>query len=146
MFVTEPLLNAFKDTFKRAQRGLFNGKKVQFGNNKPESNHKTRRRWLPNIQEKQLYSQLHNKMLKIKVTASALRTIDKKGGLDQYLLSTRDTKLFSEFGIAMKRDLEVILQRKGWTKNPNTWKVAPPADGKIRKPKSKTTLAKVTHL
>ncbi|KAI9595597.1 hypothetical protein BDF19DRAFT_395149 [Syncephalis fuscata] len=94
------------NTFKRAQRGLFDGKHIQFGNNKPFSLKKTRRTWLPNVQNKRLYSDILGRMVRFRVTAAALRTIDKKGGLDNYLLKTRDDKLASEAGVRLKRVLE----------------------------------------
>ncbi|RKP08256.1 hypothetical protein THASP1DRAFT_7130, partial [Thamnocephalis sphaerospora] len=89
-------------TFKRAQRGLFAGKHIQFGNNKPFSLKKTRRIWLPNVQRKRLYSEILGSMVQLKVTTAALRTIDKKGGLDNYLLKTREEKLNSEAGVRLK--------------------------------------------
>jgi large subunit ribosomal protein L28 len=49
---------------------------------------KTRRRWNPNVQYKKLYSEVLDEMIKFHVTASALRSIDKYGGLDNYLLKS----------------------------------------------------------
>ncbi|RKP25781.1 hypothetical protein SYNPS1DRAFT_7056, partial [Syncephalis pseudoplumigaleata] len=100
------------NTFKRAQRGLFAGKHIQFGNNKPFSLKKTRRVWLPNVQSKRLYSEILGRVVRFKVTAAALRTIDKKGGLDNYLLGTRDDKLASEAGVRLKRVLQEKLAAK----------------------------------
>lgn len=74
--------------FKRADRGLID-KTIQFGNNVPKSKHKTRRTWLPNIQTKNIYSATLGQFVKIKVTASVQRTIDKRGGLDEYLLKEK---------------------------------------------------------
>ncbi|KAG2177692.1 hypothetical protein INT44_008206 [Umbelopsis vinacea] len=99
-------------TFKRAQRGLFGGKHIQFGNNNPFSKTKTRRNWLPNVQSKKLYSELLDAHFSLKVTTSVIRTIDKKGGLDKYLLETRNKNLFSEKAVTMKRDLQQVLKTK----------------------------------
>ncbi|KAF8336262.1 ribosomal L28 family-domain-containing protein [Cantharellus anzutake] len=89
-------LSATQNIFKRAQKGLFGGAIKQFGNNVPKSKHKTPRTWLPNIQSKRLYSETLNKTLHLKVTPRVLRTIDKYGGLDQYLLGVKDTTLGEE--------------------------------------------------
>ncbi|ORY91839.1 ribosomal L28 family-domain-containing protein [Syncephalastrum racemosum] len=99
-------------TFQRAQRGLFGGKHIQFGNNNPFSKKKTRRTWLPNVQSKKLYSDALQKFIDLKVTTSILRTIDKKGGLDRYLLDTRDKNLFSEKALELKGQITRSLQRK----------------------------------
>lgn len=66
-----------RQPFKRAQTGLFGGKTIQFGNNVPFSKHKTRRTWLPNVQRKDLRSEILGKELSVKVTTRALRTIRK---------------------------------------------------------------------
>ncbi|KAK0538610.1 hypothetical protein OC842_001242 [Tilletia horrida] len=80
-------------TFKRAQRGLYDGKIIQFGNNVPKSRQKTRRTWLPNVQQQRVFSELLDRDVRIKLTTSALRSIKKAGGLDRYLASTKDTIL-----------------------------------------------------
>ncbi len=50
---------------------------------------KTRRYWRPNVLRKRLWSQSLNTYLRIRVTARVLRTIDKCGGLDEYLLGEK---------------------------------------------------------
>ncbi|KAJ1817381.1 hypothetical protein LPJ56_001302 [Coemansia sp. RSA 2599] len=89
----------------RHMDGLFGGVAVQHGNNKPKSLHKTRRVWLPNIQTVKLYSEILQEQLKIRVTTRVLRTIDKKGGLDNYLLKTKDKNIASKFGLELKEKL-----------------------------------------
>ena len=73
----------------RSRRGLYDGKDVRFGNNVPFSMKKTRRRWNPNVQEKRVYSEILDAMIPFHLTTSALRSIDKYGGLDQYLLKSQ---------------------------------------------------------
>ncbi|KAI9471542.1 hypothetical protein LPJ78_002450 [Coemansia sp. RSA 989] len=85
--------------------GLFGEAKIQHGNNKPKSLHKTRRIWLPNIQKVAVFSKILNEKLKINMTTRVLRTIEKKGGLDNYLLQTKDKKINSEFGLQLKKRL-----------------------------------------
>ena len=73
----------------RSQRGLYDGKDVRFGNNVPFSLKKTRRRWNPNVQHKRVYSEILDEMIPFHITTSALRSIDKYGGLDEYLLKSK---------------------------------------------------------
>ena len=95
-----PSLALFKNTsrsalnYKRAQTGLYDGRSIQSGNNVGETfNNKTRRRWLPNVHSKRVYSEALGRSLALKVTAGALRTIDKVGGLDKYLFRVRPERL-----------------------------------------------------
>ncbi|KAJ7065195.1 hypothetical protein C8F01DRAFT_1248798 [Mycena amicta] len=74
--------------FKRAQLGLFQNKTKQYGNNVPFSLHKTRRTWLPNVQRKRFFSDSLQSYIQVKVTTAALKTIKKKGGIDNYVLQT----------------------------------------------------------
>ncbi|KAJ2358819.1 hypothetical protein IWW50_000796 [Coemansia erecta] len=92
--------------------GLFGSTQIQHGNNKPKSLHKTRRTWLPNIQKVTLFSSLLNTKMRINLTTRVLRTIDKKGGLDNYLLETKDKNINSEFGLRIKQQLLEAQQAK----------------------------------
>jgi len=60
-----------------------------FGNMRSHSERKVRRNWKPNVQTKKFFSPLLNKSIRLRVTTRALRTIDKLGGIDEYLLKTR---------------------------------------------------------
>lgn len=77
MFPTISLLEALSAPFKRSQLGLFQGKTKQYGNNVPFSKKKTRRTWLPNVQNKRLFSDALGEDVRVKVTTRALRTIKK---------------------------------------------------------------------
>ncbi|KAG6380141.1 hypothetical protein JVT61DRAFT_8228 [Boletus reticuloceps] len=100
MFPTHPIFStlpaALAQPFKRAALGLFHGKSIQHGNNVPHSLKKTRRTWLPNVHTKTFESPLLARRVQVKVTARALRTIHKHGGLDQYLLNTSPSLLGDE--------------------------------------------------
>jgi large subunit ribosomal protein L28 len=79
---------------KRIQTGLYDGRGMQSGNAVGETfNNKTRRTWLPNVHAKNLWSEALGRKLRIKVTAGALRTIDKVGGLDAYLFRMKPERL-----------------------------------------------------
>jgi large subunit ribosomal protein L28 len=73
----------------RSRRGLYDGKDVRFGNKVSFSNKKTRRKFKPNVFIKRLYSETLDSMLKFHVTTSALRSIDRMGGLDNYLMRSK---------------------------------------------------------
>ncbi|SPO23106.1 related to MRPL24 - mitochondrial ribosomal protein, large subunit [Ustilago trichophora] len=93
--------------FKRSQRGLYDGKMIQSGHNVPKSRQKTARTWSPNIQHKRLWSETLDTFVKARVSTSALRTMDKLGGLDRYLAKIRGEKL-GQWG----RDLRDVLAFK----------------------------------
>ena len=63
--------------FKRSQFGLFQGKNKQYGNNVPFSKHKSRRTWLPNVQQKRIPSATLGMPIRVKLTTRALKTIKK---------------------------------------------------------------------
>ncbi|KAK5816135.1 hypothetical protein F5H01DRAFT_343754 [Linnemannia elongata] len=108
---TSSIVQLAKAPFKRAQRGLFGGKQIQFGNNVPFSKTKTRRTWLPNVQTKRLFSETLNDWIRLNMTTSVIRTVDKKGGLDRYLLETRDDLLGAK-GIELRGRIVEALKLK----------------------------------
>eukprot|EP00455_Lapot_gusevi_P046611 TRINITY_DN615_c0_g1_i1.p1 TRINITY_DN615_c0_g1~~TRINITY_DN615_c0_g1_i1.p1 ORF type:complete len:137 (-),score=15.89 TRINITY_DN615_c0_g1_i1:245-655(-) len=99
-------------TMKRAQRGLFHGVQLGSGNYICFSNKKWNRWFKPNVVKKHLHSEMLNKTYKMNITTRALRTIEKEGGLDQYLLNFSDAKIDSRVGSAIKSHLEYILKKK----------------------------------
>jgi len=101
MFGTQALLASLSTPFKRSQSGLFHGKMRQSGNNVPFSKHKTKRTWLPNVQQKRLHSEALGERVKLKLTTRALKTIKKYGGLDNYLLNTK-TDLLGQQGMRLR--------------------------------------------
>mmetsp|Transcript_32969 Transcript_32969/g.85493 ORF Transcript_32969/g.85493 Transcript_32969/m.85493 type:complete len:124 (+) Transcript_32969:137-508(+) len=95
---------------KRSRRGLFAGKQPHFGDQISEDGkNRSRRKWSPNAQRKRLYSETLQRMIPFTVTTAALRTIDKMGGLDNYLLKTPEEKLASDAGLKWKA---VILEAR----------------------------------
>ena len=55
------------------------GKKMMVGNNVSHSNHRTRRRFYPNLQTKKFYIPEEDKFVTLKVSTSGIKIIDKKG-------------------------------------------------------------------
>ncbi|MBL4667375.1 MAG: 50S ribosomal protein L28 [Sneathiella sp.] len=76
-----------------ARRCELTGKGVQAGNNVSHANNKSRRRFLPNVQEVRLMSDSLGRSFGMKVTAAALRSVEHNGGLDNFLLKAKDEKL-----------------------------------------------------
>lgn len=59
--------------------------------------------WLPNTHWKKLYSDTLGQHIRFRVTAHALRCIDKAGGLDNYLVNTSDEKLDSDVALVWRQ-------------------------------------------
>ncbi|MBO7244127.1 MAG: 50S ribosomal protein L28 [Alphaproteobacteria bacterium] len=95
-----------------AKRCLVTGKGVQTGNNVSKSNRKTRRRFLPNLQSVAIYSEILDQQVTLKLSTQGLRTIEKNGGLDLYLLNTPVSKLTAESKEIRER-IESAKAKKG---------------------------------
>ncbi len=63
------------------------------GNNVSHAKNRTKRRFLPNLQNITFISEKLGRSIRLKVAASTIRTVEKKGGLDEYLLTTSNTEL-----------------------------------------------------
>ena len=61
------------------------GKGPMTGNNVSHAHNKTRRRFLPNLNDVTLVSESLGRSFKLRISASALRTVDHRGGLDAFL-------------------------------------------------------------
>ncbi|MBL4928906.1 50S ribosomal protein L28 [Fuscibacter oryzae] len=69
------------------------GKGPMSGNTISHANNKTRRRFLPNLNEVTLISDVLGKAFKLRVSAAGLRTVDHRGGLDAFLAKAKDDEL-----------------------------------------------------
>ncbi len=81
------------------------GKMALTGNSVSHANNRTKRRFFPNLNMVSLTSEKLERTFKFRVSASALRTVDKKGGLDLFLLKA-DEKNLSPSALKVKKDLE----------------------------------------
>ena len=72
------------------------GKMYQSGNNVSHAKNRTRRRFLPNLQNISFISEKLGKKIQLRVAASTIRTVEKKGGLDEFLINTSNLKLPTE--------------------------------------------------
>ncbi len=68
-----------------ARKCKLTGKGPMSGNNVPFSLKKTKRRFLPNIQDKKVFVPELGRHVRLRLSTRAIRTMDKKGGLMQYL-------------------------------------------------------------
>lgn len=69
------------------------GKGRQVGHNVSHANNKTKRTFLPNLQNVTLISDSLAKGVRLRVSTHGLRSVEHVGGLDNWLLKTPDTKL-----------------------------------------------------
>ena len=91
-----------------ARRCSVTGKGVLTGNNVSHANNKNRRRFLPNLQAATLLSDMLGRPVRLKLTASTIRSIEHNGGLDAYLLKTANTRL-TEDAQRIKRQIKRTL-------------------------------------
>ena len=88
-----------------ARRCELTGKGVQTGNNVSHANNKTKRRFLPNLNQVTLASDALNESFRMRVSAHALRSVEHRGGLDAFLLKAADGDL-SDKALKVKRRLK----------------------------------------
>ncbi|KAA0916365.1 50S ribosomal protein L28 [Aquicoccus porphyridii] len=81
------------------------GKGPMTGNNVSHANNKTRRRFLPNLNDVTLQSEALSRGIKLRISAAALRSVDHRGGLDAYLIKAKDGELSAN---ALKVKKEVV--------------------------------------
>ena len=88
-----------------SRRCELTGKGVLTGHRVSHSNIKTNRRYLPNLQHVTLESEALKRSFRFRIATSALRTVDHRGGLDAFLLASRD-ELLSPRALKVKKDVQ----------------------------------------
>ena len=88
-----------------SRRCILTGKKTVFGNHVSHANNKTRRRFLPNLQQATLYSESLGQLIHLRVTTHALRCLEHKGGFDSFLIQTKNIHLGTKARLLKKRIL-----------------------------------------
>jgi len=76
-----------------ARRCELTGKAVLVGNNVSHANNKSKRRFLPNLKQVSLISDALGRTVKLRISTSALRTVEHRGGLDAFLVKARADEL-----------------------------------------------------
>jgi large subunit ribosomal protein L28 len=87
-----------------SRRCELTGKAVQSGNKVSHSNRKTRTRFLPNPGRVTLISDSLERSVRMRVSAAALRSVEHRGGLDEFLIKASETDL-SESALKLKREI-----------------------------------------
>ena len=87
-----------------SRRCELTGKGPMTGNNVSHANNKTRRRFLPNLNDVTLKSEVLDRGVKLRISAAALRTVDHRGGLDKFLLKAKDAEL-SDRALKLKKEV-----------------------------------------
>ena len=80
------------------------GKKPMTGNNVSHANNKNKRKFLPNLQNVKFYSQNLNQFFTLKITVRTMKSVEKNGGFDSYLLKTNNRNLAPE-ALKIKRSI-----------------------------------------
>ena len=91
-----------------ARRCELTGKGVMVGNNVSHALNRTRRRFLPNLLNVSLISDVLNRTVKLRISANALRTVEHRGGLDTFLIKAQDDEL-SPNALALKKEVRAAL-------------------------------------
>ena len=79
-----------------ARRCGITGKGVLTGNNVSHANNKSRRRFLPNLQDTSFFSDVLGSSIRLRLTTNGIRTVEHNGGLDAFLLGTPNRSLPEE--------------------------------------------------
>ena len=80
------------------------GKGPMSGNKISHANNKTRRRFLPNLNEITLISDVLGRSFQLRISAAAIRSVDHRGGLDAFLAKAKDDELSSD-ARAIKKEI-----------------------------------------
>jgi large subunit ribosomal protein L28 len=103
-------------TYKQSNFGLYSSRKIRFGNIVSEHyKTKTRRTWKPNVHHKRLWSEALGQFVRTRCVARTLRSIDKAGGFDQYLLGDKARRV-KDLGMGGWR-LRFLVLNTEWGKN-----------------------------
>jgi large subunit ribosomal protein L28 len=94
-----------------SRRCELTGKAAQVGHRVSHSNIKTKRRFLPNLLNVTLISDVLSRSVKLRISANALRTVDHRGGLDAFLIKAKDDDL-SDRARDLKRQIRKAREPK----------------------------------
>jgi large subunit ribosomal protein L28 len=90
---------------------IVNSKGVMSGHKISHSNRKSKRKFLPNLQNVSFLSDILNQRIQLRVAASTIRTIEHNHGIDNYLLTTSSAKL-SLFARRLKKQLREVKENR----------------------------------
>ena len=87
-----------------SRRCELTGKGPVSGTNVSHAKNRTRRRFLPNLQDVTLMSESLGRSFKFKISNAALRTVDHRGGLDAFMAKAKETEL-SPAALKVKKEI-----------------------------------------
>ena len=87
------------------------GKKSIVGNKVSHSQVKTKRQFRPNLVNSSFWSDILNRNIKIKVSTSAIRTVEKHGGFDTWITNAKPSSLSSDI-LKIKKTISKRLLKK----------------------------------
>lgn len=88
-----------------SRRCAISGKAVLYGNNVSHANNKSRRRFLPNLQETSFMSETLGRMIRLRLSTNAIRTVEFHGGIDAFLIKSSSSKLTPDL-VRLKKTIE----------------------------------------
>ncbi len=94
-----------------SRRCQITGKGVLTGNNVSHANNKTRRRFLPNLQESSMLSDALGADVHMRLSTRGIRTVEHNGGIDAFLLGTANRKLPPQALVIKRRILRAQARR-----------------------------------
>jgi large subunit ribosomal protein L28 len=95
-----------------SRRCELTGKTAQVGHKVSHSNRKTKRRFLPNLVNVKLTSDTLGRSVRLRISTSAVKTVDHRGGLDAFLAKAKETEL-SPRALDLKRAVKKKLASAG---------------------------------
>jgi large subunit ribosomal protein L28 len=87
-----------------SRRCELTGKGPMSGNNVSHAKNRTRRRFLPNLQDVTLMSDVLGRSFKLKISNAALRTVDHRGGLDAFMAKAKEAELSAD-ALKIKKEI-----------------------------------------
>ena len=94
-----------------ARRCMVTGKGPMIGNNVSHANNKTKRRFLPNLQDATLLSDVLGRTVRVRISTNGLKTVEHAGGLDSWLVKTPTRKLDKDMR-RLKEQVETALEKR----------------------------------
>jgi large subunit ribosomal protein L28 len=74
------------------------------GNNVSHANNKTKRRFLPNLQEVTLISDTLGRSFRLRISSKALRSVDHRGGFDAFMMKAKEAELSAD-ALKIKKEI-----------------------------------------
>ena len=93
-----------------ARRCELTGKAVLVGNNVSHANNKSKRRFLPNLKNVSLISDALSRTVRLRISASALRSVEHRGGLDAFLVKAKEEELSKRAQLLRKEVLAKVAE------------------------------------